>query len=424
MRGPLSAAAADEFRTGWPVVLASTIGFALGSSGLVFYTSSVFITALRQEFHWSMAGLQSGFLVTGLLALVTSPVAGWLVDRFGTRRIAIPSMVAFGVCFMAMSLQDGRYTTFLMLWALLSITGAGTLSLVWSRAVSGWFDAGRGTALGVTLMGTGITAMLAPPLTAYLIHLGGWRFAYRALGAGAICISSPLLLLFLRDKTQGDPQTVPQRGVDVGRALSHWRFWVIGFALFGVTTVVSGLISNLFKLLTSQGYTSAHAATVAGLVGLFVIVGRASCGLLMDRFNPQVVGAAFFTGPPLACILLNVSNGSTVALLAAALIGLGAAAEFDVIPILLCRYFGIVRLGSILGLAMIFFSVGAALGPIAFGHVFDVYGDYRLALWLGAALSASAATALLTLGRVSPDGTEPQSMESATPFDLGTLNQP
>jgi predicted MFS family arabinose efflux permease len=325
---------------------------------------------------------------------------------------------------MAMSLQDGRYTTFLMLWALLSITGAGTLSLVWSRVVSGWFDAGRGTALGVTLMGTGITAMVAPPLTAYLIHLGGWRFAYRVLGAGAICISLPLLLLFLRDKTQGDPQTVPQPGVDVGRSLSHWRFWVIGFALFGETTVVSGLISNLFKLLTSQGYTSAHAATVAGLVGLFVIVGRASCGLLMDRFNPQAVGAAFFTGPPLACILLNVSHGSTVALLAAALIGLGAAAEFDVIPILLCRYFGIVRLGSILGLAMIFFSVGAALGPITFGHVFDVYGDYRLALWLGAALSASAATALLTLGRVSPDGTEPQSMESATPFDLGTLNRP
>jgi len=383
------------------VVLASTIGFALGSSGLVFYTSSVFINALRQEFHWSVAGLQSGVLVTGLLALVTTPAVGGLVDRFGTRRIAIPSMAAFGLCFMAMSLQDGRFSTFLILWALLSISGAGTLSLVWSRTISGWFDAGRGTALGITLMGTGLTALFAPPLTVYLIHLGGWRFTYRALGAGAICISLPLLLLFLRDKTPTHVGPATRPGFDVGGALRHWRFWVIGFALFAITAVVAGLISNLFKLLTSEGYTPAHAAMVAGAVGLFVILGRASCGVLMDRLRPQVVGAAFFAGAPLACILLSTSSGSTLSLVAAALIGLGAAAEFDVIPFLLCRYFGIARLGSILGLVMIFWSVGAALGPITFGHVFDVYGNYRIALWAGAAASALAAASLLTLGRTS-----------------------
>jgi len=402
MRAPITPAAAEEFRKGWPVVLASMVGFALGSSGLVFYTSGVFVAALRQEFHWSIAALQSGVLVTGLLALILTPLSGWLVDRFGARWVAIPSMAAFGLCFMGMSLQDGRYTTFLLLWALLSISGAGTLSLVWSRAVSGWFEAGRGTALGLTLMGTGLTAMLAPPLTAYLIHLGGWRFAYRALGGGAIAVSVPLLILFLRDKVPAQADTALVSGYGVGRAVLNWRFWVIGLALFGITAVVAGLISNLIKLLMGAGYTAVHAAAIASVVGLFVIIGRAFCGMLMDRLRPQIVAAAFFAAAPLACILLTL-GGEWATPAAAALIGLGAAAEFDVVPLLLCRYFGLSKLGSILGLVMIFWSVGAALGPIGFGHIFDVYGSYRIALQAGAVLSAMASAALLTLGSAAAD---------------------
>jgi MFS family permease len=413
------AAAAEtraEFRLGWPLVLASMVGFACGSSGLVFYTSSVFVTALKKDFHWSMAALQSGPLVTGVLALVLSPTSGWLVDRFGTRRVAIPSMIAFCLCFMAMSLQNGQYRVFLMLWALLSISGAGTLSLVWSRAISGWFDAGRGTALGAAMLGTGLTAMAAPPLTAWLIHLGGWRFAYRALGGGALVLSLPLLLLFLKDRPPTrTAASAPLSGLGVGEALRDWRFWLIGFCLFGVTFTVAGVISNLVKLLTAEGFSTAHAAGVAGFIGLFVILGRMSCGALMDRAHAPYVAAGFFAAAPIACVLLTLGGAQSVpVLIAAALTGLGAAAEFDVAPFLLCRYLGLKNLGSILGLVMVFWSVGAALAPAIFGHSFDVYASYKPVLWFGAGLSALSALGLLLLGPYPEFRAEP--LNVATPI--------
>lgn len=397
---PTTGAVRREFKAGWRVVLACTVGFALGSSGLTFYTSGVFLDALKTEFHWSVAALQSGIVVVGLLAFILTPTVGYLIDRFGSRRVVIPSMIAFGLCFMALSRQDGTYRTFFILWTLLAISGAGTLSLVWSRAVSGWFDAGRGLALGVTLLGTGVTAVVAPPLAAWLIKLGGWRFAYVMLGAGSLCLSAPLLLFLLHDRESARRTTVDVPGRSLGQALRDWRFWMIGACLLCATLTVAGIIPNLVKLLTSHGFSRVQAASTVSFIGVFVILGRLSCGFLMDRFHAPWVGAAFFAGLPVACLLLaSPSLGVPGAVTAAALVGLGAAAEFDVIPFLVCRYFGLRRLGMVLGAVMLFFNLGSATAPIAFGRVFDVYGGYASILYVMAGVSTLGALSLLTLGR-------------------------
>ena len=399
MRTAATRSVRDEFRSGWKVVLASTVGFALGSSGLTFYTSGVFVDALRIQFHWSIAGLQSGMLMLGLLGLVLTPVTGWLADRFGSRRVAIPSTIAFGLCFMALSRQDGSYATFLILWGLVAIAGAGTMPLVWSRVVSGWFSAGRGTALGITLLGTGLTAMFAPPLAAHLIQVGGWRFAYRVLGGGSLCIATPLLLLFLRDKARVEHTSNELHGRSVGEALRDRRFWIIGFCLLCVTLTVAGIIPNLVRLLTNDGFARSQAAWTASVIGLFVVGGRLACGFLMDRLHAPVVGACFFAGLPVGCLLLASPGLSPLgAVVAAALVGLGAAAEFDVIPFLVSRYFGLRKLGSVLGLVTLFFTVGASAAPIAFGRSFDVYGSYAVMLYAAAIASTLGAASLLLLG--------------------------
>jgi MFS family permease len=375
-------------------------GFALGGSGLIFYTSGVFADALRNEFHWPMAALQSGSFVTGLLALVLTPTMGLLADRFGSRWVAIPSMAAFCLCFMALSLQDGRYSTFLVLWVMLAFTSAGTLSVVWSRAVAGWFSAGRGLALGITLLGTGLTSVIAPPLVAHLIGGHGWRFAYLAVGAGALCISLPILLLFLRDKPVDDSLAAKEtHGATAREAIADWRFWIMGFCLLCVTITVAGIISNLVKLMTGHGFSRADAAWAASMTGVFVIFGRLTCGFLMDRLHAPVVGAAFFMGLPVACLLLSASHLTMpMAMVAASLIGFGAAAELDVIPYLVARYFGLRKLGSVLGFAMLFFTVGSATGPIIFGRTFDIFGSYRFALWGGAIVSLIGPLSLTLLG--------------------------
>jgi MFS family permease len=404
----------QEFRRGWTVVLACTLGFALGGSGLIFYTSGVFADALRREFHWSMAALQSGALISAGIALVTTPLTGWLTDRYGARRVAIPAMLGFGLCFMALGLQDGTYPTYALLWGLLAIVNAGTQSLVWSRAVAGWFAAGRGLALGITLVGTGLTSFAAPPLAAWLIAHDGWRLAYAALGGGSLLIATPILILFLRDAPQAAP-SADSVLADAPRStwapLKEQRFWILFFALLCVTITVSGFIANFVRISVEHGFSRGDAAWFASATGLLVIVGRLACGTLLDRLPARFVAAAFFMVLPLACLLMAAARvGPASEIAAAALVGLGAAAELDVFPYLASRYFGVRRLGSVLGFVTLAFQVGSGLGPVVVGRVFDVTGSYRPALVGMAVISLVGGSSLLFLGPYARQEDRPESL--------------
>jgi MFS family permease len=415
-----------EFKRGWTVVLACTVGFALGGSGIIFYTAGVFADALRSEFHWTMSALQSGSLIMAAFALVTTPLTGWLADRIGSRRIAIPSMIAFGLCFAALSRQDGHYSTYALLWSLLALANAGTQSIVWSRTVAAWFAAGRGLALGITLVGTGITSFAAPPLAGYLIREGGWRFAYMFLGSGALLVATPILILFLRDPTRRPSETGPSgsplgsgtetAGFPIGAALRDRRFWILFFCLLCVTFTVSGFIANFVRISIDHGFSRIDAVWFASATGVMVIVGRLTCGYLLDRLHGPIVGAACFVGLPIACSLMAAPEvGPWTATCAAALVGVGAAAEFDVFPYLVSRYFGVRRLGSVLGFVTLAFQLGSGFGPIAFARVFDATGSYRPMLLAMAGLSLLGGLSLLSLGAYPGAGDPAESVERQGP---------
>src|SRR5215831_1915031 len=74
-------------------VMSVTLGVQTG----VRITFSVFYVALRQEFGWSAAATAGVFsLYMGVLA-VSSPVVGWLLDRYGARRLLTLAALLVGV---------------------------------------------------------------------------------------------------------------------------------------------------------------------------------------------------------------------------------------------------------------------------------------------------------------------------------------
>ena len=55
------------------------------------------------------------------------------------------------------SLLNGSFALYLAIWTLLAVCGAGTLPIAWTRAVNNWFFRSRGLALGLALVGTGLS---------------------------------------------------------------------------------------------------------------------------------------------------------------------------------------------------------------------------------------------------------------------------
>jgi MFS family permease len=402
----------NEFRRGYKPLLGALIGAGCGLSSVCFYTNGVFVAAISEDMNWSRGAIQVGVSIMILIAVITAPTVGWLIDRYGARRIALISLPLFGITLSGMSLVTDQIWTFYAGWTVMSIFAAGTLPITWTKVVNGWFDDFRGMALGLTLAGTGIAATLAPSYVVWLIDIMGWRNAYVALAFTVMGISLPSVYLLFKEPVESQSGKVNQidaaiskqplmaTGLSVKEALKGYRFWVLSISLLLVAASISGVITNFVPLLTDKGLSFADAARYAGLIGVSVIGGRLVAGFLMDRLWAPMIAAIFLCMPCLAAFILTTGNISPMILgLSALIVGLAAGAELDLMAFLVSRYFGLKHYGALYGGIYIFFSIGAGLAPAMFGWTYDMFGHYQAVLYIAAISSMIGACLMLTLGR-------------------------
>jgi predicted MFS family arabinose efflux permease len=361
---------------------------------------------VTEEFGWSRGQFFLGFTIMQLLGLATAPTIGTIVDRIGPRKVGIAGLIGHAAMYVALSLNDGSVTLFYATFGGLAVCAAGTLPVTWTTVVNGWFHDNRGLAIGLTMAGIGLAAVLAPPYTQYLIAEFGWRVAYRGVGLTALAISLPIVWLLFRmpdDAGAGAASARPGArawGMTRREALRTYRFWALGFALFVITLTVIGIIPNFVPYLRDGGMAAEQAAEIAAIMGIAVIFGRLAAGFLVDRIWAPAVAAAFFTMPIAAMLIMaNVTPTPTVAVITAIFLGLAAGAELDLLAFLTSRYFGVTHYGAIFGGIYAFFTVGSGLAPLLYARTFDLLGTYRPVLMIAAALLAGAICLLLSLGK-------------------------
>jgi len=210
----------------------------------------------------------------------------------------------------------------------------------------------------------------------------------------------PLVYFGFRGADESAPELTPGtvQGVDRGDAIKSREFWTICLAFLAVGMAISGLVVHMVPLLRDSGLSLPQAARIASLIGVGVIIGRILIGWVIDRVFAPIIAALVFLVTASGCILLNI-GGAPTAPVAAFLVGFAFGAEIDLIAYLTARYFGMRNYGFLYGIAYSMFSIGAAVGPAAVGHLFDVNGNYRSALFSMAVCLAFGAIAMLTLPR-------------------------
>ena len=403
-----------EFRFGWPVVLSSALGIALGMSPLPFYTIGVFVRPFTQEFGWTVAQVMSGLAVFTLVALVAAPMIGWITDRVGVRKVVLTSIVSFSFAMMAFSLNNGSITLYLFLWGLLAFAGAGTLPITFTRAISRWFNEKRGLALGVALIGTGVSGAITKLYAGYLIGEVGWRLAYVGVGALPLLIAFPLAFFFFRDvddpkaavraKQLSDHQLATGAGAVYGmtlkQCLSDWRFWLLGLTFVPLSFAIGGPIPNLETLLQTKGFDVGDAIFLASLVGYSVLIGRLVGGFLLDHFWAPAVACALLMLPAVSMYIFRLPEPTYLqTAIGVVLLGFSAGIEYDLLAYLVSRYFGIRNYAVIYGVLYAFFAAGAGFGPATYGRVFQATGSYDAVLLWSLWAFVLCSLALLFLGR-------------------------
>jgi MFS family permease len=371
----------SEWRRGWPLLLTSL--FCYGASVIYTFSMGLFIAPIQREIGWNRGEITSGLLINGVLSVFSGPLVGWLVDRFGARRVGIPGIMIY-CAGLALLATTGRWVwSWWGLWVILSIGSILTKPTVWVSAVSKRFSAGRGFALGVMMCGAGLASAVLPMLTNTLIDRFGWRVAYVVLGGVTAAISLPLLLAFFHDTGRGAPSagainaSPALPGLSIREALLSSRFLRLSFIALVMTVAIMGLDVHFVPMLAGFGVAKSTAAAAAGVIGVGAILGRLATGLLLDRFHGAIVGAVAFLFPALAAgLILATGAAGPWALVIAFVLGLGLGTDVDIIAYLATRYFGLRHYGAIFGTIVAILALAAGIGPTIAGMVFDYYGSY------------------------------------------------
>lgn len=399
---------------GWWIALTAALGLFLGPIPIMVFSFSVFLKPLTQSFHSGRGAVSFAFTLHNVVAGISVPFAGWLIDRFGARRVILPSTILVGLVLVLSKFCTGNIWQLYAFYVLVGFFNCGSGPLPYSRVVSHWFDRYRGLALGVMMLGLGLGAFIMPSLAQYLIARIGWQFTYGIVGAGALLVSLPVVAKFLKDdpeemgvlpdgvlSARGAVQPEDEatnRGMSWYEAWHTRTFWLLLSSFILVAASVHACFTQMAAILADRGSPAQIGALASSLLGGGVLIGRTGSGYLLDRFFAPHVAALIFAAAAVGIGLLRVGSSPELAFAAAFLIGLGLGAEGDIIPYLTSRYFGLRSFGKICGFTFAGFTLAGGLGAYVMGAAFDAKGSYVMPLVFCCLAALTGAALMMGVG--------------------------
>lgn len=398
---------------GWIIVIIFMVVQALLIG--VHSAFTVFFKHIEAEFALSRTTTSAISSVAWVLIPMTAFAGGWAMDRYGPKKVLFFMGLFTGLSLVLTSRTTDAWQLFLTYSVLLSI-GFGAIYAVAISTISRWFDKKRGLAVGIAGSGEGIGSVAMAPLSTFLISSFNWKTAYLILGIIIWAISLPLSFLAKREPSEigllpdgvrpengpaveenveeGDDGANDLTVVDI---LKSGSFWVVAGVWFCFSFCMVMLMTHMVPHLTDMGISAEEAALIVGILGAARAVGMIGLGGVADRFGRKKVAITAAVVQVAVMAWLIWAEQSWMLYLFAVFYGLANGGLFSGITPLLGDTFGLNRLGTVLGLLEIGWGIGAAIGPLIGGYLFDTYGSYTWAFIIGAVIMAGVIFLLVIL---------------------------
>ncbi len=392
--------------------VAATSFFALFSIvGIALYGLPFFYDFMVKEFGWTRTTVTSG---NALSKLVVGPLfgylAGWMVDRFGPRKLMMIGIFLAGIALIGLGNMTALWMFyFFYLFNALGYVTAGPLPN--QVLLARWFDKSRGKAMGFAYLGIGLGGALVPWIAFWLEQRFGWRIALSLLGVLIMAVAFPLAYFVkespeaaARKKAPVSPdEKKPAQTAPIGWAFKSGAFYLLAIGSMCSIGAVGGTNQHLKLFLSLDvSYTKAQAASVASLVLAFSLVGRLLMGWLADRYPKKYVMLLIYLLVASAIPLLFFANQPGVIYLFAIIFGIGLGGDYMIIPLMAAELFGVKVLGRVMGLILTADGAAEALVPMLIGAVRDRTDSYGLGfvVLISLALCGALAVALLPKAKV------------------------
>ena len=384
--GRQSPDAKPKFFYGYIVVVAAF--FVMAVMWGTFHAFGVFFNPVLAEFGWTRAMTSGAFSLSLLVSGLSAILMGRLTDRLGPRWVITLCGFLLGLGYLLISQVTAVWQLYLFYGVLIGIAMGGSWVPLMST-VARWFAVRRSLMTGICLVGLGIGGLVAPPLANWLISIYYWRVSYVIIGALGMVVVILAAQFLKRDPTlvgqlpYGQSRKAEHEvasgneGLTFKEAIRTGKFWLFFAALLCFGFSLYALMVHIVPHAIDLGISDSSAANILAMIGGVGILGMIVLGLVADRIGNRWVFIIGFILMSAALFGLIPATEERMLFLLIIIFGFGHGGFASSESPLAARLFGLKSHGSILGTAVLGFSIGAALGPVVAGYIFDVTGSYQ-----------------------------------------------
>ena len=394
----------------------------------LFFGMTAWFPVLETRFQWSRAQLALAFSLTRVEGSVSGPLAGYLIDKLGPRRMVRIGLLIMGGGFLLFS-QIQNLWQFYVVFIVMNVgAGLGTW-LPMMTVLNSWFIRRRATAMSrAAAVSTAVGVLLVPALAWSIdpdqFGLDRWRTIAVGIGVTILVLAFPLSRL-VRDRPEeygqrpdGDAETTvpiassrldpPQLANEVSgltwqEAIKTRDFWLITLAHSCSSSVIVTITVHLGSMLYLDRGLSLQTvglvvATYTAVSAVFNLVG----GYLGDRVSIRSALFVFTSIQTVAVAVLLFTESAPVAFVYAVIMGVGFGGRVPLTTAIRGVYFGRRAFASITGVSMIPNNILMFFMPVFTGYMYDIRGSYTIPFIILVVISGVGAFVYPVLGEPRP----------------------
>jgi MFS family permease len=366
-------------RSSQTYVIATAFFSLLAIVGFALYGLPFFYDFFMKEFGWSRTIVTSGNAAGKIIvAPLFGFIAGWLIDRYGPRRMLMAGALMTGSALIGLSLMKslGMFYLFYVFIALGYVFGG---PLPCQVLISRWFTKNRGKAMGIAYLGIGTGGALVPLIAAGLEKNVGWHLALMSLGFLVIVIALPLSFFLKQTPLKQNVEEKTESGLPLRSILRNRNFYLLAFGSMCSIGAVGGINQHLKLYLRDLSFSQAQAAQIMSLVLFMSLGGRVLMGMLADIIRRKYVMILIYliVGSSIPLLLMPDFPGRIYVF--AVIFGIGLGGDYMIIPLMAGDLFGVKTLGRVMGIILVADGLAESLTPMLVGALYnDVTKSYSL----------------------------------------------
>ena len=389
----------------WMVAITSVMSFF--ASGIFFRGFGVLVLPIRDQLMITQAQTNLVFSVARAEGGLEGPLAGWLIDKFGNRKVLVPSLMITVAGYFLMAFWMPSLWSFAVVYlGLVSLGNSMAFQHACFAALNQWFIRRRSLSISILAAVASLGGLALIPTMNLLIDKTNLQWGLIASGLFYLLILLPICYWFrnrpedmglLPDGATRPPAVTGTRGATrqeyrdytVREALRTQAYW---FLLLGAglrQTATLGILVSLFPILIEdKGMSPQMAANLVGAMSAINFVSRLVMGYLGDRVSKKAILGLSLTVEGIGYLFLWLGDWQTavgITLVLGFVICEGMMDGAGVIVwAALGEYFGRSRFATLRGYITFGYAWALVASPVYAGWIYDRFGNYDRAILPGA----------------------------------------